>query len=167
MEKDLDKLSILGNFTATFLEYYKYSVRFDYWKKVDFRKITKLLGNNYTVEIEELEDDDVPERKLYYYTITYKKELLEQDLIFSEFLQVHPQLFIDWNSINLLVDKIEHLYYRRVRQFYFYIDDAYIQIKVSRMKINLFSKWGKVDKKSAYRLAILEFIKYYNSNIVK
>lgn len=72
-----------------------------------------------------------------------------------------------WDWLIPVVEKIESLSYKKTRHFYLFKTSSYVEIKVDRMKVNLFSKWGtnaNINTREAVYKAVVEFIKWYNQN---
>ena len=79
----------------------------------------------------------------------------------TEFLGKDITTELDWNLIMEALAKIEKMSYSRGRHYFLKCEQSYVEIRVDRMNIDLFGKWGtssNFDKFKAVCRAVTEFI---------
>ena len=83
----------------------------------------------------------------------------------TEFTAEQLKYHKNWAWLMEVVEKIETLSYVKGRHFYLLKSSAYVQIKVDRMNVDPFSKWGTFANThtiiATYR-AVVQFIEWYN-----
>ena len=113
-----------------------------------------------------------PTEEIYVCGCFDKKSIENERVKFLELFgmncEVHPDnldYLNSWDALMLVVEKIETMSHTKGRHYYLHKGEASVQIRVDRMNICPFGKWGTYGNSNVmiaiYR-AVVDFIEKYN-----